>query len=90
MTARPRRGRLAGTVVGKLGGLATVVLALAAAGCKKDKESLVVVTLSADAADTTAKDMTSVVLNVSDGTHSAAKTFALPVGTGIPSVTRPT
>jgi hypothetical protein len=87
MTARPRGGRLAGTVVGKLAGLATVVLAVAAAGCKKDQESLVVVTLSADAADTTAKDMTSVVLTINDGTHSVAKTFALPAGTGIPSTT---
>jgi WD40 repeat protein len=72
-------------VIGRSLGLTAVVLALAAAGCKKDKESLVVVTLSADASDTAAKDMTSVVLSISDGTHSVAKSFALVAGTGIPS-----
>jgi WD domain, G-beta repeat len=65
--------------------LATVVLWLAAFGCKKDKESLLVVTLSAGATDATAMNMTSVVLTVSDGTHALSRTFPLTAGTGIPS-----
>jgi hypothetical protein len=78
------RSRSLGKSVGSSVGLTALVLALAAASCK-DKESLIVVALSADAADTTAKNMTSVVLNITDGSHSVAKTFPLTAGTGIPS-----
>jgi WD40 repeat protein len=91
MSWRSLGARIAGGSIGStLGndfgnfGLAAVVLALAATGCK-DKESLVVVTLSVDPTDTTAKDMTSLVLNISDGTSGVTKTFALTAGTGIPT-----
>lgn len=61
------------------------VLSLTAGGCKKDKESLLVVTLSAGTTDASAKNMTSVVLTVSDGMHALSRTFPLTAGTGIPS-----
>jgi WD40 repeat protein len=69
--------------VGWLAGLAAA-FSIAAAACKKDKESLVVATLSASATDTTAKNMTSVTLTITDGSHTVAKTFSL-AATGIPS-----
>jgi WD40 domain-containing protein len=63
--------------------VSAVVLCAGPLGCK-NKESLVIVSLSADTGDLTATQMTSVSLAISDGSHAVEKIFSLPTG-GIPS-----
>jgi hypothetical protein len=75
--ARLRGARIPGVV-------SAAVLSVCLMACKKDKESLVIVTLSADVGDPTATQMTSVSLAITDGSHTVTKMFSLPTG-GIPS-----
>jgi len=75
--ARPRGAGIPGIV-------SAAVLSVGLLGCKKDKESLVIVSLSADPGDLTATQMSAVSLAITEGSHTVTKIFSLPTG-GIPS-----
>ncbi len=64
-----------------IAGLVTAVLAISASGCRKEKDSLVIVELNAAETDQSAKNLTTLTITVGD----TSQDFDLPA-TGIPAM----